>query len=136
MEGLLEFFVAWDSLESMHPFGITRFASLFSQFGISEHMCSVVDECLFLDLMYSQRSRVRRIKVEHRTTRAVVWAYVDFSDGVASVAFQSSPNARFEYSVHVALSPSGVVGGILAYFGTQAPCQRCVLQGVKRRRVE
>lgn len=133
---LLNFFHAWDGLEMMHPFGVPQFFELMYSFGVPANLARRLDACLFMDLMYSQRPSVRRIKLEHRATHEVAWAYVDFVEGSAAVSFQRSPNAPFVYTTSVDPTPPAIMEAILQYFRTSVRAQRCVRGGDKRQRLE
>jgi hypothetical protein len=133
---LLDFFGAWDALEQQHPFGITQIAPLFRLFDVPPDLCAQADAHLFLDLMYSRRPAVRRIKVEHRHSRAVVWFYVDFAAESVTVGLQASPNAPFFRTHPVRAEPGDVVATILAHFRPALPTERCIRHGGKRPRAQ
>ena len=127
---VLDFFAAWDCLEAAHPFGVTGFVSLFSQFGVGPDDCARVDRHLFLDLMNARRPEVRRIKVEGRRSRKVFWVYIDLR--TSTIGFQDGPMHPFVLTTFVSPTPSAIVGAIVAYHeltdgcGTRPriPCRR------------
>jgi hypothetical protein len=116
----LEFFHAWDRLEAQHPFGVTHFATLFSECGVGAADCIKVDRFLLLDLMTARRTWIRRIKVECRRTERVFWAYVDLA--ACTVGFQNGPMHPFVLTVLVPPTPAAIVAAMVAYYELTSGC--------------
>jgi hypothetical protein len=91
-------------------------------------MCEEIDSRLFFDLMISLRPETQqRLKIEGRHTGVVYWAKIDYGiGGQALVSFQTTPSARFHFSISVDASPRAVVGVVVGY-------HRVLLAGVGRK---
>ena len=113
---LYDFFMEWDALEAMYPFGVIMFTPLFLDYGVSSGACLVVDEELFLDLMIPRQIDVRRIKVQSRASGHIFWVRVELSPSHAIISFQSSPSAPLMCTQSVVASPSAVIETIVAMY--------------------
>ena len=107
------FFMAWDRLEAMWPFGVVRYAPLFIEYGVPSALAGDVDQFLFLDLMRPRFPGIRRVKVEARISRQVFWVYIDLNTML--VSFQRSPLAPLVCSVPISSEPYEFVRLIFRY---------------------
>jgi hypothetical protein len=112
----------------MHPWGVECLRPFLSGFDIPDTMCEEIDSRLFFDLMISLRPETQqRLKIEGRHTGVVYWAKIDYGiGGQALVSFQTTPSARFHFSISVDASPRAVVGVVVGY-------HRVLLAGVGRK---
>ena len=101
---LYDFFMEWDALEAMYPFGVIMFTPLFLDYGV------------FLDLMIPRQIDVRRIKVQSRASGHIFWVRVELSPSHAIISFQSSPSAPLMCTQSVVASPSAVIETIVAMY--------------------
>ena len=109
------FFMEWDWLERVHPWGVEILGPFFASYGVSSSACDEVDARLELDLMMSMYADIRRIRVEGRFSGHVFWVHVFLRHPFAIVSFQRFPDAPFERSLPVVATPSSIVACILAF---------------------
>ena len=133
---LMDFFSVWDALETMHPYGISCFTPLFSDFGVSEEACALIDAHLHLDLMVPRTPTIRRVKMGSRSSCVVLWAYIDLTSTPVSISFQATPADPLGGTVQVDATPAAIIDAMLSRLWTliSHPCPP--RQPAKRRRVD
>ena len=112
-----QFFIEWDAVERMHPYGIVALTPFFSGHGISSDVCNEVDELIFVDLMIQRQEHVRHIKVEGRGSGSGFWVIVELRYPImAIVSYHLNPAAPLQRSMIVAASPGLIVSCIVALY--------------------
>ena len=109
------FFMEWDWLERVHPWGVEMLGPLFASYGVSSSACAEVDARLHMDLVSALFADIRRIRVEGRYSGHVFWVHILLRYPFAIVSFQRFPDAPFERSLPVVATPRSVVACILAF---------------------
>ena len=131
-QNMEEFFDEWDSVERMHPWGVSALSPFLRGFGISDAMCMEVDELIFIDLMIMSLSTSRYIKVEGKSSRVVFWIVVVIRHPMMIASFADNPLAPVQRSLVVAATPSLIIACILAFFhwkiNSKARCGRIDMQ--------
>ena len=125
-----QFFIEWDAVERVHPWGVVALSPFLSGFGISSDVCEEVDGLIFVDLMIQRQIDVRHLKVEGRGSSATVfWVVVELRyPNLAIVSFQLNPVASLQRSMVVAASPGLIVACIVALYrwaiGSSSSCNK------------
>ena len=132
----VDFFRMWDALEAAHPYGVTCFTPLFSDFGVSAEACALIDAHLHLDLMTPRRLTIRRIKIGSRASGSVLWAHIDLTSTPAVVSFQATPAEPLGGAMQVDATPAAIVDAILSRLWTLSPAPCSPRTQAKRRRLE
>jgi hypothetical protein len=119
-----DFFLTWDALEGMYPWGVQRYAEFLVDFGVPSELCTEVDARLFMDLMTPQRPNAYHIRVEGRHTGVVMWVFVFVHGFFAFVGKHRLPNEPFERHTVVYATPRNVVSSIVQMY-QEATIGRC-----------
>ena len=109
------FFVEWDWLERLNPWGVMSLSLFFSANGVPEYMCEEVDSRLFLDVMIPVHWGSWRIKVEGRYSGCVFWVHILLHQTFATVCFQRTPNMPYLRTISIVATPASIVACILAF---------------------
>jgi hypothetical protein len=134
------FFIQWDLLENLHPWGINYLAPFLLVHDVPFDVCEEVDSLLYMDLMTPVYSNVRRIKVEGKCSEKIFWVYIVLNPPFAEISLQQLPSSPFLRSVRVLASPSSIIASILAFHrwivGSTARCFSSRVQGGRHHRVQ
>jgi hypothetical protein len=132
-----DFFITWDALEGMYPWGVLRYADFFGDFGVPRVLCVEIDARLYLDLMTQQRPNSYHIRVEGRHTGLVMWVFVYVFGLFAFVAKHRLPNSPFEKHTIVYATPKNVMSAVVQMYqeetiGSRMCCKRMSHRRPKR----
>ncbi len=116
------FFIEWDLLENLHPWGINYLAPVLLVHDVPFDVCEEIDSLLYMDLM-----------TQVKCSEKIFWVYVVLNPPFAEISLQQLPSSPFLRSVRVVASPSSIIASILAchrwIVGSTARCFPSRVQG-------